>query len=74
MRFDRIATDADDSRMFSIELLDHVAKLRALAGSTRCIVFGIEPEHEIATEQVVCGNNVAFIVEKGQHRQFVAYF
>ena len=48
MRFDRIATDADNSRTFSIKLLDDVAKLRALAGSTRCVVFGIEPEHEMA--------------------------
>ena len=74
MRFDRIAANADDRRLLLLELGVQIGKLRALVGSTRCVVFRIKPQHQVAlAEKIVRRYTIPLIIEQRQLRQLITF-
>ncbi len=68
MRRNRVAADADDFGISASEPVVGVAELRRFTGSTRRIVLGIEPQHQVAPAKIIEAHRLAGVVE-GAHRR-----
>ena len=70
---DGIFADSDDLCVFRFETVDGVAKLRAFARSTRCVVFGIEPQDERLAQQLARVELPALVVNDVEFRHLGAF-
>lgn len=68
-----VETRAEDRRVLRFVFADEVPEPGTLGRSARCIGLRIEPQHDLASTQIVQGNGVPAMVRNLEIRSVVAY-
>ena len=62
MRLFVVSRNADDHNVFFIKFVARITERTRFLGSTRCVVFGIEPENDAFASKVIQADRIAVLI------------